>query len=111
MHGGKWDHPHYKEEEKLPWIPQEKEIDDLIAGCSLRISCFLQVMKESAIRPGEAWRLKWIDIDYENKTITLNKPEKHSRSRQFKISLKLTTMLSNIQREKFSHPERIFNYV
>jgi len=111
MHGGQWTPPRYREEEQLPWIPQEKEIDDLIAGCSLRVSCFLQVLKESAIRPGEAWRLKWTDVDFENRTITLNRPEKHSKSRQFRISMKLANVLANLQRTKDSHPERIFNYV
>ena len=111
MHGGKWDPPHYQEEKQLPWIPQEKEIDDLIAGCSMKIGCFLQVMKEGAIRPGEAWRLKWTDIDFQNRTITLNRPEKHSRSRQFRISANLATVLSSLQRTRDAHPERIFNYV
>ena len=111
MHGGKWDPPRYREEQQLPWIPQEKEVDDLIAGCSMKVSCFLQILKEGAIRPGEAWRLKWTDIDYENKTITLNRPEKHSNSRQFRISTKLINVLSNLQRARDIHPERIFNYV
>lgn len=110
MHGGKWSPPHYQEEQKLPWIPLEDEINALIAGCSMRVSAFLQTMKENAIRPGEAWRLEWTDINYENRTITLNRPEKHSKARQFKISTKLATVLGSLQRAKDAHPERVFNY-
>jgi len=110
MHGGKWDRPRYKEEEKLPWIPLENEVNDLIAGCSLSVSCFLRVLTEGALRPGEAWRLKWTDVDYEKGTITLNRPEKHSRSRQFKISAKLATVLGSLQRTRNAHTEKVFNY-
>jgi len=75
------------------------------------LRCFLQVLKEGAIRPGEAWRLKWTDIDFENRIITLNKPEKHSKPRQFRISTRLANVLNNLQRAKDAHPEKIFNYV
>jgi len=110
MHGGKWDRPRYKEEEKLPWIPLENEVNDLIAGCSLKVSCFLRILKKGALRPGEAWRLKWTDVDNERGAITMNRPEKHTRSRQFKISTELATILRSLQRAKDAHLEKVFNY-
>ncbi len=42
---------------------------------------------------GEAWKLKWTDIDYVNSTIRIT-PEKRSHARMFKISGKLLAMLS-----------------
>jgi len=108
--GGKWNPPRYKIEEKLPFIPLEQELDALISGCSLRISCFLQLLKETAFRPGEAWRLKWTDIDFINRTVTLNYPEKRSKPRQVRISTKLVNMLQNLQKNQNPPSERIFNY-
>jgi len=108
--GGNWDPPKYRAEEKLPFIPLEQEIDALISGCSFRISCFLQLLKETAFRPGEAWRLKWVDIDFVTRAVTLNYPEKRSKPRQVRTSTKLVTMLSNLQRSQNPLSERIFNY-
>jgi hypothetical protein len=38
----------YRKEEKLPYIPTENEIDQLIGGMGQKLACFLQIMKESA---------------------------------------------------------------
>ncbi len=84
----------FKTNQKLPWIPLESEIDQLIAGCSPRVTAFLQLLKETGVRCGEAWRLKWTDIDMEHAVVTFNAPEKHGRPRQFKMNGKLTAMLN-----------------
>jgi len=92
MTGGSWTPPRYKRVEKLPWIPLEHEVDQLIAGCSKRVATFLQLLKETGMRPGEAWRLKWVDVDFEKSTVTVT-PEKGSKPRIFKMSSKLEAML------------------
>jgi len=38
--------PKYRWVEKLPWIPLESEIDQLIVGCNRRVATFLQLLKE-----------------------------------------------------------------
>jgi integrase len=91
--GLNWKKPHYKPVRKLPFIPKEREIDDLIAGSNKQISAFLQIGKETGARAGEIFNLTWIDIDLENKTINIT-PEKGSNPRIIKISNKLTSMLS-----------------
>jgi integrase len=95
MLGGSWERPRYKGESKLPFIPQETEIDQLIAGCSPRMACFLQLLKETGIRPGEAWRLLWTDVDTATRTVRVA-PEKRSKPRIFHISAKLAAMLENL---------------
>jgi len=102
--GIKWDKPKYKALRKLPFIPHEREIDDLIAGCKKHIAAFLQIIKETGARAGEVFNLKWIDIDIEGKTLTIT-PEKGSNPRVFKISNKLVSMLNSLQREG----ERVFS--
>ena len=54
---------------------------------------FLQLLKETAMRTGEANRLEWSNIDFERRLITLNKPEKNSQARIFKVSSTLISML------------------
>lgn len=95
MVGGKWDPPRYKPIEKLPYVPTESEIDQLIAGCSHRIATFLQLLKETGMRPGEAWPLEWEDIDYNSKTVRIT-PEKGSNPRILKLSNKLIAMLKGL---------------
>jgi integrase len=88
-----FDRPRYKRIETLPFIPLESEIDQLIAGVGQKSAAFLQCIKETAARPGEAWAIKWTDIDPERSCITI-RPEKNSKPRQRKISPQLMTMLN-----------------
>jgi integrase len=91
-------------QQKLPWIPLEMEIDQLIAGCSRKIASFLQLLKEAWCRSGEAYRLEWRDVDPEHNVITINSPEKNGLPRQFKASSNLIAMLNALP--KTSH--RVF---
>jgi hypothetical protein len=48
--------PHqFMREENLPYIPNEAKLDIIISGCGGRVRVFLQVLKESAFRPVEAF--------------------------------------------------------
>lgn len=105
MTGGSWEPPRYKFASKLPLIPLESEIDELVAGCSQTISTFLQLLKETAIRAGEAWSLRWADVDFATQTIRVT-PEKGSNPRIFKISSKLVGLLNMVPRNS----EKPFNY-
>ncbi|MDI6847764.1 MAG: tyrosine-type recombinase/integrase [Candidatus Bathyarchaeia archaeon] len=87
--------PVFKSAEKLPFIPTEKEIDQLIAGCGPKTSTFLQLLKETGMRAGEAVQLKWADIDFENNTVRVT-PLKRGRARMLKISDKLVAMLRRL---------------
>jgi integrase len=71
--------PHYKRDEKLPFIPLESEIDQLISGVGKKAACFLELLKETGVRPGEAWNMKWFDLDYERNAVSIS-PEKRSHA-------------------------------
>jgi integrase len=103
--GLKWEKPRYKALRKLPFIPHEREIDDLIAGCSNSTAVFLQIIKETGARSGEVFNLEWIDVDLEGETLRIT-PEKGSNPRVFKISKKLRSMLENLPKRG----EKIFNH-
>jgi integrase len=98
-----WQLPKYTQEETLPFVPDEKELDQLIAFCrSKRMAAFLQCLKETFADPGEALRLRWIDIS--GNIITINKPVKGHLPRQLQVSNKLIAMLNALPKAS----ERIF---
>ena len=108
MIGGTWDPPRYQAAYKLPFIPTEQELDALIAGCGPKTAAFLQLLKETGMRAGEAQRLRWSDVDFESGTVRIT-PEKGSNPRVFKLSSKLLGMLLNIRRYGYlKDPDRVF---
>jgi integrase len=95
MRSVSWTKPLYRRVETLPFIPTEQEIDALIARMNYCIATLLRLLKETAMRPGEAWNLRWVDVDTERSCVTIT-PEKHSRPRQCKISSQCLAMLYTI---------------
>jgi len=85
--------PRYKRVDKLPFIPTETEIDQLIGGVGKKTATFLQLLKECGCRAGEGYNIKWSDIDSERSIVNIV-PEKGSNARQSKISGRLMAMLS-----------------
>jgi len=83
--------------EKLPFIPKEREIDDLIAATSKYIATFLQLCKDTGARSGEIAQLKWNDIDFESSTVSIT-PEKGSNPRISKLSQKAIQMINQLPR-------------
>lgn len=100
-----WQRPRYKAVREIPFIPQEREIDDLIAGVNKEISLLLQIAKESGARAGEIYRLLWTDVDFEARTISIT-AEKNSNPRLCSISRKLQNVLECYPQKT----ERIFNH-
>jgi integrase len=94
--GRTWEPPIYVATRTIPFIPTEAEIDALIAGCGKKMATKLQLIKETAMRSGEAKRLKWTDVDTKNRVIRLNAPEKNSNPRIFKVSQRLIAMLNSL---------------
>lgn len=85
--------PRYKRVNKLPFIPTENEIDQLIGGVGRKTAAYLQLLKETGVRAGEGYNIKWSDIDSERSVINIV-PEKGSNPRQPKISGRLAAMLN-----------------
>jgi len=87
-----WEPPNYKPIKKLPFIPHEEEIDQLISGTGRKLACTLQLLKETGMRIGEAWKLQWTDIDAKRNTIKCV-AEKRGNPRMFKVSNTLIAMI------------------
>jgi len=99
MEGLTWEKPRCKVSRKIPFIPTEAELDALIAGCGKKTATFLRVLKETAMRSGEAKRLQWTNIDSERRIITLNDPEKGSNPRAWKVTSELIGMLNTLPKK------------
>ena len=104
FHNRSWIPPKYKRQDKIPFIPQESEIDALISGCSRRISALLLLLKETGMRIGEACRLKWTDINAKNNTLAVNEPEKGSNARIIRVSQHLINVIESLPKKC----ERVF---
>ena len=102
--GLSWEPPIYKPIQEIPFIPTEEEIDQLIAGVGPVMAALLQLIKETAIRIGEATKIRWVDLDSKQRTIRV-RAEKGSNPRIFHISDKLVKMLNRIPKKR----ETIFN--
>ena len=98
-----WKPPICKPLGKLPFVPLEKEVDTLIAGCSKKVATSLQLMKETGMRIGEVWSLEWTDIDDKRHTIRCHS-EKYGNPRMFKVSGKLLAMLNALPKRS----EKVF---
>jgi integrase len=99
MEGLTWEKPRCKVSRTIPFIPTEAELDALIAGCGKKTATFLRLLKETAMRSGEAKRLQWTNIDSERRIITLNDPEKGSNPRAWKVTSELIGMLSTLPKK------------
>jgi integrase len=100
-----WNPPKTRAQRKLPFIPTEAEIDQLIAACGKKTAAFLQVLKDTGARSCEASKLKWIDVDKKNCTIRINNPAKGSLPRMIKVSSKTIAMINALPRTR----DYIFN--
>jgi integrase len=96
MLGKKWSKPRYNRVRKLPFIPHENEVNDLISGCNRKTCAFVKLLKETGMRSGEAWQLKWTDFNFENRTVSIT-PEKGSNPRMLPLSTDLVAMLKGLQ--------------
>ncbi|MCL2476691.1 site-specific integrase [Candidatus Bathycorpusculum sp.] len=105
QYGYTWNRPWYEAVRELPFIPQEREIDDLIAGVHKEIGLLLLIAKETGARAGEIYDLLWTDIDFEGRTLSI-RAEKNSNPRRFQLSKKLQNMLECYPKTT----ERIFNH-
>jgi integrase/recombinase XerD len=103
FYGIVWKKPKYQAADKFPFIPTETEIDSLISGTGRVLSTFLQLLKETGARGGEAANTKWSDVDFARKIVHIT-PEKGSRARILPISDKLIGMLNRLTRKS----ERVF---
>ena len=93
MEGLTWEPPRYRQPQTLPFVPLESELDKLITATSKTVSIFLQALKETGADPGELIALRWIDINKEARSVTINHPVKRHNPRILPVSAELIARL------------------
>jgi integrase len=92
-----WVRPKFVKEEKPIFVPLESELDLLISRATLKLSVFLELLKGTGVDSGEAWKLRWVDINIENKTVDIT-PTKNHNARSLPISSHLLSRLLRLPR-------------
>jgi integrase len=105
MEGLSWKKPRYKQEEFLPFIPTEEELNQLIFGVGRQIGTFLQGLKDTGADPGELAKLRWIDLNKEARTVNI-RPVKGHNPRILRVSEEFLRRVGALPRKS----EYIFNY-
>jgi len=104
--GQEWEQPRYKITTAMAFIPTELELDQFIAASSKTKSAFLQGLKDTGCDPGELGGLRWIDINVESRTVTVNFPVKGHNKRVLTVSAEFLRRISTMPKKT----ERVFNY-
>jgi len=104
--GLKWNPPKYRPAEKLPFIPLEKELDTLMHSSGKNLGAFLQGLKDTGADPGELAGLKWVDINIQSKTVSINRPVKGHNARILKVSDEFLRRINGLQKR---NDGKVFN--
>jgi len=56
--GLSWSKPYFTKEDKPFFLPLECELNQLISSSRLKMSVFLQLLKETGADSGEAWKIR-----------------------------------------------------
>ena len=91
-----WEPIRAKYEPKQKFIPTPEELMLFLNAAGHVTGTFLLVAYDTGARAGEICQLKWTDINTENHTISINNPEKNSRSRTLKVTEKTILRLQSI---------------
>jgi integrase/predicted Zn-ribbon and HTH transcriptional regulator len=94
-----WEPIRVKYEAKQAFIPTPEELMLLLTYAGHVLGPFLYVTHDTGARVGEICRLKWIDVNTENHTISINNPEKNSRSRTIKVTEKTILKLQTLNKK------------
>ncbi len=85
--------PHFEYRTPEYNIPQTQHMEMLYASFSFQMQVFCFVLMATAARPIEALRIEWEDIDFARKTIAINKPAKHGRTRTIHLKGRLVKVM------------------
>jgi integrase len=72
--------PKFKRIGKMVFIPLENELDQLIAGCKNQLATFLQVLKKTGARFGDALNIHWTTKHRSQHNINNTRKRKRSKN-------------------------------
>jgi integrase len=98
----------YRRDHKIPKVPPEEKIDQIIAHSSKKYAITYSIIKECGLRPVEVGNLSLNDIDLEKGSISVY-TAKNGEPRILKLKDKTLAMLTEyIKRGNFGLKDRVF---
>ena len=97
--------PHFDYKTPEYNLPQTEHMELLYAALSFQMQVFCFVLMATAARPIEALRIEWSDIDFARKSIAINKPAKHGRTRTVQLKgrfVKVIDMLAELKNRQIN---------
>lgn len=88
-----WEPVRVRYEPKQPFIPSREELNALIYAAGKNTAAYLQVALETGARCNEICKIRWVDVDVEKSTISINNADKGSRNRTIKVTQKTIAMI------------------
>ncbi len=73
----------YEPKQAFTGTPEERQL--FINRAGHRLGTYLQVTSDTGARRGEVSHIKWTDQDTKEHTVSINQPEKNSKSRTIKV--------------------------
>jgi integrase len=107
MYGLTWTKPKYHENAKMPKIPQEMKIENIMANSPLKLRTAIAMSTDTGLRPVELTRLTLRDVDLQNGRVY---PEtaKHGSPRVLNLKNRTLNLLNKYIAEYKSISYRIF---
>ncbi len=101
-----WTRPHYVQQERLPFIPTETELDQLIASCGKKLSIFLQGLKDTGADPGELTKFQPTDLSAQTRMLQI-RPVKGHNPRVLPVSRDFVNRIQTLK--SYEKGNRIFS--
>lgn len=93
IHGLIWNKPVYYATSKLPKIPQERQIDSIIANASKKLATAIAISRDTGLRPIELMNVRLRDVDL-SKGAIYPETAKHGSPRVLKLKKSTLNMLN-----------------
>jgi integrase len=105
-----WTKPIYHQSVKMPRIPQESQIENIMASASQKTATAIAMSKDTGLRPVELMRLKLKDIDF-TKGAVYPETAKGGSPRALKLTTKTLNMLNKyLAKRNIQLNEKIFRF-
>jgi integrase len=88
--------PKRRYQPKQKYLPTEEELNQLIAASGNTLAAYLQVLKDTGCRAGEANKIRWTELDKHQLTAAINYAEKNSLNRTVRITEQTIYMLNKL---------------
>ena len=94
-----WEPPKVTYEPKQAFIPTQDELKLFLESAGHVTGAFLEVAYDTGARVGEISKLRWTDLNTENHSISINNPEKNSRSRTIQVREKTIVKILTLSKK------------